>query len=174
MPIPRQRSLAFPLQRLELPLSPIRTRRLFCLLALVPLCGCLTSLNSATLDAEAIALAAGIRRDSSEFYAGLAGTPPPHCGYEQNRNTYGLLSRQSTVLEERLAKIGASAALVRAAAALSRTLAEARTSHRLASETSNDMHGVCMAPGAIALNAAAIARATETIGAALGAAGARP
>ncbi len=155
-------------------MSPYLMCRLLCLLAAAPLAACVTGESLETSDPKAIVFVDEIRRDASEFYASLTATVAPQCSYEQNGNTYDLLGEKASRLRARLGEVGASSTLLQAADAISRTIADARTSHRLASETSADIYGVCMAPGAIALDASALARASDAIGTALGAGNARP
>ena len=131
------------------------------LAAAFSLSGCITV--PAVSDPQAAALAGAIGSEAGRYYAGLAATAAPECQYEHNMNIYARLGEISSQLTARLADRHANAALIRAGNALSRTINNARLSHQLASARTGDTNGACMAPGAIALNADAIARASRAI-----------
>ncbi len=131
------------------------------LAAAFSLSGCITV--PAVSDPQAAALAGAIGSEAGRYYAGLAATAAPECQYEHNVNTYARLGEISSQLTARLVDRHANAALIRAGNALSRTINNARLSHQLASARTGDTNGACMAPGAIALNADAIARASRAI-----------
>ncbi len=116
-------------------------------------------------DPEVAALAARLNSDAASYYAALAISRAPQCSYEQNKNSYDTLSASAGALQSRLAAVPTNPALTRAGSALTRLIDEARLSHHSASAKTDDTHGVCMAPGAIALNAQAIARASLAIAA---------
>ncbi len=131
-----------------------------CLAAALSLSGCITAPVS---DPQTAALSGAIGSEAGRYYAGLAAAASPECQYEHNVNTYIRLGDISSQLTARLAYRHAGAALIRAGNALSRTIDNARLSHQLASARTDDVNGPCMAPGAIALNADAIARASRAI-----------
>lgn len=135
--------------------------RLCLLIAALTVAGCITA--PILSDDEAAMLAATARTESGRFYAALAAASEPECSYEHNMNEYASLHATARRLSARLAQIHASAALLRAAGALVRTIEDSRISHQLASARTDDVNGACMAPGAIALNADAIARASQAI-----------
>ena len=141
-------------------LTKHRSRSALTLAAAISLGGCITAPDS---DPQTAALAGAIGSEASRYYAGLAAAASPKCQYEHNVNTYARLGDISSQLTAALARRQASAALIRAGSALSRTIDNARLSHQLASARTNDTYGACMAPGAIALNADAIARASRAI-----------
>ena len=132
-----------------------------CLAVAVSLSGCITA--PPVSDPRAAALAGAIGSEAARYYAGLAAAAGPDCQYEHNMNTYARLGDISSQLTVRLADRHANAALIRAGNALSRTIDNARLSHQLASARTDDANGACMAPGAIALNADAITRASAAI-----------
>ena len=125
------------------------------------LAGCITA--GIPVDPQSAALTRAIGTDASAFYAALAGKSEPQCRYEQNMNFYAALAASTDTLRARLAAASTGAARLRSAAALASTIEAARASHALASARGDDPHGRCMAPGAIALNAGAIARASAAL-----------
>jgi hypothetical protein len=131
------------------------------LIAALPLGGCITA--PVVRDSEAAALASSIHDEARGFYIGLASSTAPQCGYEQNMNEYARLQQSTGQLSARLHQLHAGAALLRAADALARTIEGSRLSHQLASAGTDDVNGICMSPGAIALNPDAIARASQAI-----------
>jgi hypothetical protein len=131
------------------------------LIAALLLGGCIT--GPVVRDSEAAAMALSIRSEAIGYYAGLSAESSTECGYEQNMNTYRRLQETAGRLSARLEQLDAGPALLRAADALARTLEGSRLSHQLASAKADDAYGVCMAPGAITLNADAIARASQAI-----------
>ena len=144
--------------------------RLCCALdAPFALAGCLAA--GLVPDPQSVSLAASLRAEAQNFYSALATEAEPQCRFEQNMNEYNRLDASAAALRQRVAASGGSAARMRAADALARAIAEARASHALASARSGDQHGPCMAPGAIALNADAIARASAAFAADTPAAG---
>lgn len=110
-------------------------------------------------DNHSAMLAQTLGTDAAAFFAGLAAKAAPECSYEQNKNSYNRLTTAANQLSDQVAASHAGLPRTRAAAALARAFEAARASHAAASARSDDIHGPCMAPGAIALNAEAIARA---------------
>ena len=133
------------------------------LLASIALSGC--ALLPRIADPQVVSLATKINTEASVFFTGLAAKPSPDCAFRANADTYDQLAVLADALKQHLAATAASPAMVQASAALSRTIADARTSHALASARTNDPGGVCMVPGTIALNAEAVARASAAIAA---------
>lgn len=131
------------------------------LIASLTLAGCITA--PALQDSQSAALIETVRADSARHYAGLVAAAAPECSYEHNMNDYAQLHDKAGLLKIRLAHLDAGPVLLRAADALSRSIEGARLSHQLASARTNDVNGACMAQGAIALNAEAIARASRAI-----------
>jgi hypothetical protein len=116
-------------------------------------------------DSQVVSLAGTVSSEAGAFFTGLAAKQAPDCGYAENAAAYDHLAERAGALKLHLAASKASPVLVMASDALLRTLADARAVHAAASAKADDMHGACMAPGAIALNAAAIARASMAIAA---------
>ena len=110
-------------------------------------------------DPQIVSLADAIHHQASIFYAGLAGKLAPECAFAANSAGYDRLVTRATELKNHISGNRASPALVRASEALERTIVDARASHEAASARSDDTFGLCLAPGALALNADAIARA---------------
>lgn len=137
------------------------SRRVAALAAPFALAACLTATPPADpLVAEAASL---LRDQSAQLYGLLAIESAPECSYEQNKNYYDELRTSAQALEARIAASRSGPALAQAGEALSRLVADASASHQAASAVTDDLHGPCMAPGAIALNAQAFDRATSAI-----------
>ena len=115
-------------------------------------------------DREVARMADTIRAEAGAFYTGLAAKPSPDCAYAAHADRYADLSAQAEQLTSHLAASQASAMLQRAGTALAAAIEAARASHEAASARSDDRFGLCLAPGAIALNADALARASAAIG----------
>ena len=131
------------------------------LIATFSLGGCITA--SPVQDPQTAVLAEAISSESGRYFALLTARAAPGCDYEHNMNEYARLGEISAQLTARLADRNAGAALMRAGHALSRTIELARISHQRASARTGDTNGACMAPGAITLNADAVARASRAI-----------
>ena len=116
-------------------------------------------------DPQVVTLAQKVGSDASTFFADLAAKGDKDCSFAENAAAYDHLTELATALNAHIAASKSSPALVLASQALLRTLADARASHVAASVKTDDANGACMAPGAIALNAAAIARASAAIAA---------
>lgn len=116
-------------------------------------------------DPQVITLAGTVNAEAGTFFAGLAAKQDPDCAFQANSEGYDHLAALAAALKLHIAASKAGPALVVASDALLRSLADARAAHAAASARTDDMHGACMAPGAIALNAAAIARASAAIAA---------
>lgn len=126
------------------------------------------SLAPMPADPRVTELARSVEERAATFYAALAAAPAPDCAFEANAPAYAELAGLAGQLQDRLANGGPGQPLRLAADALARTVADARLSHEKASEVVTDPSGPCMAPGAIALNAGAIARASQAIAATAG------
>ena len=137
-------------------------RASFALAAPLALGACATA--SLLTDPQAGALAEAVQSEAATLFTALGGQSAPQCSYEQNKNLYDRLAVSASLLQSHLATGRGSPALIRAADALARAIDDARSSHALASARSDDAFGLCMAPGAIALNADAINRASAAIG----------
>ena len=122
-------------------------------------------------DPQIVSLARTVSAQAGSFFAGLASKQAADCGFDANSDAYKSLAELAAALNQHIAAHQGSAALVQASAALERTLADARASHAAASAKTDDANGACMAAGAIALNAEAIARAIAAIAATQNAAG---
>lgn len=116
-------------------------------------------------DAQVAALARDIGSEADTFYARLLTETAPECDLAHNAAAYDKLDAMAARLQARADALKGGPALDRAIRALSRTLAEARESHRLASANAHDRYGVCMATGAIELNRGAVSRASAAIAA---------
>ncbi len=114
-------------------------------------------------DPQTVIAADTLRAEAASFYRALAATSAPQCSYEQNKNHYDDMTALTKALAERITVSGTSPIQVRAGVLLTRLIEDARAAHIAASARSDDPHGPCMAPGAIALNAAAIDRAGAAI-----------
>lgn len=136
-------------------------RRAAALAAPFALAACLTA--ASPTDPRVAEAARSFQDQSARFHAALAIEAAPRCSYEQNKNSYDELRAAAGELEVRVAAGAASPALVQAGRALSRLVENARASHQAASARTDDTHGPCMAPGAIALNAGALDRAAQAI-----------
>ena len=124
-------------------------------------------------DLQLASLAGNVGSDASTFFTELAAKSGKDCDFSENAAAYDHLAELAGALKLHIATSKASPALVVAGDALLRTLADARAAHAAASAKVEDPNGACMAPGAIALNAAAIARASAAIAATQGAEGAQ-
>lgn len=147
--------------RMTLPRAWLAAALTFASALALALAGCIARMPLE--DSRSVNLAETLNADAATFFATLAEKPTPQCSYEQNKNFYEHLITAVHQLRDQLSISGASPARVRAASALARAIEAARASHEQASARINDLHGQCMAPGAIALNAEAIARAGSTI-----------
>ncbi len=125
------------------------------------LTACLTATPAA--DAQLAEAARTLQTQAARFYATLAIEAAPQCAYEQNKNSYDSLRVSVAAIQSRIAARGAGPALEHAGQALARLVEDARASHQAASARTDDAHGTCMAPGAIALNAGAFDRAAAAI-----------
>ena len=124
-------------------------------------------------DPQIVSLAKAVEAEAGTFFSGLAGKQGPDCAFQANADAYDRLAQLAGALKLQISVGHGSPALVLASDALLRTLADVRASHAAASEKTDDANGACMAPGAIALNPAAIARASRAIAATQPAAGAQ-
>ena len=115
-------------------------------------------------DPQIVLLADAIHSEAGIFFAGLAARQAPDCAFQANAGAYDHLGMLAGQLKNHISGNHGSPALVQASEALARTIGDARASHEAASATAGDINGICMAPGAIALNADAIARASVAIG----------
>lgn len=138
-------------------------RRAAAFAAPMALAACLTA--TPATDAQLADAARTLQAQAARFYATLAIESAPQCAYEQHRNSYDSLRASAADIQTRIAAGRASLALDHAGQALTRLADDARASHQAASARTDDMHGPCMAPGAIALNAGAFDRATTAIAA---------
>ena len=114
-------------------------------------------------DREVARIADAIHAGAGDFYAGLAAKTSPDCAYAANAAGYAALGTQAAELHSHLAARRASAMLRRAGAALAAAIEGARASHEAASANIDDQFGLCLAPGALALNTDALARASAAI-----------
>lgn len=146
-----------------MPISRRNPASLLCLAAL-GLTSCQT-FAPVRPDPRVAELAGSIEQRSAAFFATLAGKQAPACDFAHNAPVYAELASLAGQLRDHAAAISASPAMRRAADALARTIATARSSHERASAEASDPAGVCMAGGAIALNADAVARASRAIAA---------
>lgn len=129
---------------------------------LAPLClGACATIPAPDRELSRIAEAIGV--ESASHYAALSAKPTPECAYAANQAAYANLTAQAAQLTTHLSITKASPMLTRAGAALAKAVADARASHELASARSDDAFGLCMAPGAITLNADALTRASAAI-----------
>ena len=95
--------------------------------------------------------------------AALRTKAAPECGFTPNAQAYAQMRADAAALGSRVS--ADDAPMRRAADGLTRAITDAERVHQLASQTTDDRHGLCLAPGAITLNADAIARATAAINA---------
>lgn len=116
-------------------------------------------------DSQVVSLAEKVGTDAGTFFSELAAKSDKDCDLAANTDAYNHLAELAAALKLHIAAHHGGPALVRASDALLRTLADARAAHAAASAKSDDTNGACMAPGAIALNAEAIARASAAIAA---------
>ncbi|MEG3166520.1 hypothetical protein U1701_18270 [Sphingomonas sp. PB2P19] len=114
-------------------------------------------------DAEIARINDLIRRESAAFYTELAGKTAPGCAHDSNSLRYVLLRDRAQSLVQRAATTPGDRPMQNAAAGLAKAVDAAERVHERASATTADPSGVCMAPGAITLNADAMARATTAI-----------
>ena len=114
-------------------------------------------------DLQLISLAGAVSTDAGAFFTRLAAKQGSDCALSANAAAYDHLAELAGALKLHIAASKSSPALVMASDALLRTLADARAAHAAASARTDDANGVCMAPGAIALNAEAVARASAAI-----------
>lgn len=140
---------------------PAIFRRVAALAAPLALTACLTA--TPPTDPRIADAARALRDEAAQLHSVLAIESAPQCAYEQNKNSYGALAASAARLEARIAARGGSPALAQAGKALARLVEDARASHIAASSRTDDAYGLCMAPGAIALNAQAFDRATSAI-----------
>lgn len=131
------------------------------LLVPIALSGC--ALLPRLADPQVVTLATRISTEASVFFTGLATRQTPDCAFQANFGTYDHLAVLADALKQHLSANGASPALIQASDALLRTIGDARASHAAASARTDDPAGTCMVPGAIDLNAEAIARASQAI-----------
>ena len=124
-------------------------------------------------DLQLISLAGAVSADAGAFFTRLAAKQGSDCSLSANSDAYDHLTELAGALKLHIAASQSSPALVLASDALLRTIADARAAHAAASARTDDVHGACMAAGAIALNADAIARASAAIAATQNATGAR-
>lgn len=115
-------------------------------------------------DAQIVSLSDTIRIEAGTFFAGLAAKSAPDCAYQANSGEYDHLAALAGQLTSHLTANHAGLALIKASDALQRTIEGVRASHQAASAKRDDANGVCMASGAIMLNADAVARAAAAIG----------
>ncbi len=106
-----------------------------------------------------------VSSEAKLMFAKLKATGEPDCDYPHNQASYDHLNQLAEALRDDLAANKASDALLRAGDALSRSIADARASHQLASADASDSNGLCLASVAIELNAEAIMRASQAIAA---------
>jgi hypothetical protein len=111
-------------------------------------------------------IAQQIRAQSADYFTNLAAQRPPECDWEHNANMYAEIGANAAHLRAQLSASHASKPMIRSVDALAQAIDVAARSHQLASAITNDPHGPCLAPMAIALNADAIARASAAIAAA--------
>ena len=130
-------------------------------LAPLALVGC--ALLPRPVDPQLVSLVESIHTEADTFYAGLGGKVAPDCAFAANSVAYDHLALLAGQLGSHLSATHASPALFKAEAALLRTIADARASHAAASARTDDADGICMASGAIFLNADAIDRATSAL-----------
>lgn len=104
-----------------------------------------------------------IANEAKTFYAALATKPAPDCSLDANAAGYAGLRTDAGKLREHVEAAGKDPALLNAVTELDKALTRAERSHQLASARTDDPSGLCLAPGALTLNADAIARATDGI-----------
>ena len=138
-------------------------RRAAALAAPLALAACLTA--APPTDPLLADSARALQAQAARFYGALAIEAAPQCSYEQNKNYYDDLRLAAAAVQARIAARRTGPALAQAGKALVRMADDARASHQAASVRTDDTHGLCMAPGAIALNAGAFDRAAAAIAA---------
>ena len=140
-------------------------RRAAVLAAPLALAACLTA--APPTDPQLADSARALQAQAARFYGALAIEAAPQCSYEQNKNYYDDLRLAAAAVQARIAARRTGLALAQAGKALVRLAEDARASHQAASARTDETHGPCMAPGAIALNAGAFDRAAAAIAAAI-------
>lgn len=115
------------------------------------------------VDPQTATLATSIHDEAESFYTALAAKSAPDCDLDHNAAGYDRLDTMAAQLQARITEAKGSAALDRAAKALSQAIIGARESHMLASANAADPAGVCLAAGAIEINRSAVARASAAI-----------
>ena len=138
-------------------------RLIMALFGLVSLTCC--ALLPRLTDPQVASLADKVNSDAGAFFADLAAKSDKDCGFAENAAAYDHLTELAAALKAHISVSKGSPALLLASDALLRTLADARAAHAAASAKVDDLYGACMAPGAIALNAEAVARASKAIAA---------
>lgn len=142
-----------------------RTATALTLMAALFLLGCETigpsGLNVPPRDEQLVRLSDAVAARASTLYASLPNKAAPECGFAANAQTYSEMRADAAALGGRVSANDTT--MRRAADGLTRAIAGAERSHQLASGTTDDRHGLCLTPGAITLNADAIARATAAI-----------
>lgn len=114
-------------------------------------------------DPEIARLDGDIATRAQALYAALPAKTAPDCAYDANMAAYAAMTADVDAMKQHAATRSDDGAMQRASTALAETIAKAEESHKLASAKTDDRFGACMAPGAITLNADAIARATKAI-----------
>ncbi len=128
---------------------------------LLPLC-LAACVSVPPFDPEVAAGAASIETEAASFFSGLRGKSAPGCAFDANAAAYQSLGGKAATLSQRVAG-GSDETLQRSIAALGNVISGAERSHQLASATTTDPSGACIAPDALDLNASAIARAAGAI-----------
>jgi hypothetical protein len=114
-----------------------------------------------SLDPEITRLAASIGDRSSMLYGSLPGKTAPDCSFSAKESVYAAMKADAAALQARV-PLG-DGPLRRTAASVVSTVDRVSLSHEKASANTGDRFGACLAPGAITLNADAIARATKAV-----------
>ena len=122
--------------------------------------GC-KSLNVPPPNEQSVCLNDAVAARASTLYASLQSKAGPESGFVGNAQAYGATRADVAALGGRVA--AEDAPMRRATTSLAGAVAAAERSRQLASRTADDRHGLCLSPGAITLNADAIARATAAI-----------
>jgi hypothetical protein len=130
------------------------------LAALVAVGGCATA---PTADPVVTTSTEQIASEAKTFYATLATKTAPDCSLEANAATYATLKTDAGKLRAHVEGAGGDPALLTAVTELDKAISGAERSHQLASARVDDPSGPCLSPGALTLNADAIARATDGI-----------
>jgi hypothetical protein len=118
-------------------------------------------LNVPPPDEQLVSLNDAVAARASTLFASLQGKTAPECGFAANAQAYAGMRADVAALGGRVA--AEDAPMRRATTSLAGAVAAAERSHQLASGATDDRHGLCLSPGAITLNADAIARATAAI-----------